>query len=114
MTLCFENIGPADRAASRDECFALINRGYSPDVFRAGQWFEISEEEYWYFLECLPPMDYGAGGFSMCEFATGDLTNAFFDFGERYFCLTIQRRNAGDFFAAARAFRLEISAAAPA
>lgn len=85
--------GIADEAKT----FELINRGYSPDVFRAGQWFEIMETEYWYFLECLPPMDFNGKAFSMCEFSTGSLTNAFFNLDGRYFCMTIERTNAADF-----------------
>lgn len=90
--------------ASEAKTFELINRGYSPDVFRAGDFFEIGEAEYWYFLECLPPMDFSLGGFSMCEFATGNLTNAFFERDGRFWCLTIERKSAADFAAWARAF----------
>ena len=95
--------------ASEAKAFELINRGYSPDgyspdVFRAGDFFEIGEAEYWYFLECLPPMDFSQGGFSMCEFATGNLTNAFFERDGRFWCLTIERKSAADFASWARAF----------
>ncbi len=93
-----------DSIASRDKTFELINRGYTPDVFKAGDWFEIEREEYWYFLECLPPLDYAHGGFSMCEFSTGYLTNAFFQRGDRFFCLTIERKGPADFIAWSRAF----------
>lgn len=93
-----------DGIASRDECFALINR-YSPTMqtyegswldnphhalgFRAGQVFEISQEEYWYFLEVLPPLAMTSAGFAMSEFTMGNLTNAFFHIGGQFFCMTI-------------------------
>jgi hypothetical protein len=94
------NTGKADRSRT----FELINRGYTPDVFRAGDFFEIDADEFDYFLECLPPLDWRHGGFSMCEFSTGDLTNAFFKRGGRYYCLTIERKSAADFDAWAMAF----------
>ena len=68
-----------------------------------GQWFETTEEIYWYFLECLPPLDFTGDGFSMCEFSTGYLTNAFFDFRGKFYCMTIERKAPGDFGAYARA-----------
>lgn len=105
----FERIseGVADNART----FELINRGYSPDVFKAGQWFETGEEEYWYFLECMPPMDFGRGAFTMCEFSTGYLTNAFIKRGGRFYCLTIERKSAADFAAWMEAFAAEMVAA---
>lgn len=93
-----------DGVADNAKTFELINRGYAPDVFKAGQWFKCQEDEYWYFLECLPPMDMSRGAFSMCEFSTGYLTNAFIERGNRYFCLTIQRQNRADFDLAMREF----------
>lgn len=101
-----------DGKASREKTFELINRGYSPDVMSAGQWFEIEEEEYWYFLECLPPMDYGPWGFSMCEFSTGYLTNAFADIRGRFYCITIERKSPADFEAAMLALSKELRAMA--
>jgi hypothetical protein len=96
--------GVADNAKT----FELINRGYSPDVFKAGDWFEAQEDEYWYFLECLPPMDFMGGAFSICEFSSGDLTNMWVQIGSgdsaRFFCVTIQRRNRDDFAEAKRCF----------
>jgi hypothetical protein len=102
MMMEFEklNEGVADCART----FELINRGYSPDVFRAGQWFECAKEEFYYFLEVLPPLDFQMGAFSMCEFSTGRLTNAFISRADRFFCLTIERRNAADFVAWIRGF----------
>lgn len=86
-----------DGVADYEQSFALINRGYEPDQFFAGQWFETTEEVYWYFLEVLPPLDFYGAGFSLCEFASGYLTNAFMKFRGRYYCVTIERKNAADF-----------------
>lgn len=93
-----------DGVATREECFTLINR-YSPQMqtyegptienpyhrhgFEAGQFFEIREEEYWYFLEVLPPLAMTLAGFAMSEFTTGNLTNAFFKINGGYYCMTI-------------------------
>lgn len=101
-----------DGCANRDRTFELINRGYGPEVFKAGQYFEIEEDEYWYFLEVLPPLDMQGGGFSMIEFATGDLTNAFFKIDGRFYCMTIERRTPADFRAWLEALRAEIAARA--
>lgn len=90
--------------ASEAKTFDLVNRGYSSDAFRAGDFFEIGEAEYLYFLGCMPPMDSGFHGFSMREFATGYLTDAFFERDGRFWYLTIERKNRKDFVAWARAF----------
>ncbi len=90
--------------ATRDECFALINR-YSPQMqtyeggmvdnphhalgLKAGQFFEINPEEYWYFLEVLPPLAMTSAGFAMSEFTIGNLTNAFLIIGKHFYCMTI-------------------------
>lgn len=96
--------------ADRSQTFALINRGYSPDQRSAGQYFETTEEIYHYFLEVLPPLDFTHDGFSMSEFSTGNLTDAFVRHGERFFCLCINRRSSADFFEAIRVFRAELTA----
>lgn len=103
MSLNFEKI--SDGVADREKTFELINRGYGPDQRFAGQWFETTEEIYWYFLEVLPPHDFTGDGFSMSEFATGSLTDAFVRIGERYFCLCISRETPRDFTVAMTAFK---------
>lgn len=99
MTLKMIFFGVADTATT----FHLINRNQAqlvsdtgedypnpyPGPVRAGQWFEINEAEYWYFLECLPPLSMVGGAFAMCEFKIGNLTDAFFSINGRYFCMTI-------------------------
>lgn len=99
------NEGVADNSRT----FELINRGYSPDVYSAGQWFEVQEDEYFYFLECMPPMDFNGSAFSMREFSTGNLTNAFARFGDRFYCLTISRNNSADFFDQLSSFALQVA-----
>jgi len=34
----------------------------------------LTEEEYWYFLEVLPPLRFDGTNFYLLEFLTGDLT----------------------------------------
>ena len=96
--------------ADFDQTFALINRGYSPDKRAAGQYFETTDEIYSYFLNVLPPMDFTATAFSMSEFSTGSLTDAFVCHNGRFFCICINRRSAADFSAAIAAFHAELTA----
>ena len=48
--------------------------------------WEISEEIYWEFLECLPPMSYNGNSFYICEFSFDDITTHFFVREGKYFC----------------------------
>lgn len=98
-----------DGVADYDQTFALINRGYSPDKRSAGQYFETTGEIFDYFLNVLPPLDWTADAFSMSEFSTGTLTDAFVRHDGRFFCLCISRRSAADFSDAIRAFRAELA-----
>lgn len=93
-----------DGIADHDQAYALINRGYSAKERSAGQWFETTAEIYATFLNILPPMDFTADGFSMSEYATGTLTDAFVRHGGRFFYLSISRERASDFSNAVRAF----------
>lgn len=103
----FEKI--SEEIADREQTFALINRGYSPDQRKSGQWFETTEEIYDYFLGVLPPLDWTTSGFSMREFATDYLTDSFVNFGERYFCLTIHRERRSDFINIVSAFHSHLA-----
>lgn len=89
--------------AGHDEAFALINRGYSADKRSAGQFFETTEEMFNYFLNVLPPADWtlaaGYEAFSMSEYSTETLTDAFLRQNGRFFCICISRRMADDFTA---------------
>lgn len=84
----------ADGVQDYDATFALINRyqSSSPHAaigFKAGQWFETTEELYWYFLECLPPLYQNTVGFVMMECTMGDLYEAFFEIHERFYCAVV-------------------------
>lgn len=99
-----------DGIATREQCFALINR-MSPQVqtykgppvgnpqyilgYEAGQFFEINREEYDYFLNVLPPLEMTSAGFAMSEFSTGNHTEAYLAIDERLFCMTITVNMAG-------------------
>lgn len=61
--------------ADRTTCFALLNRPASER--KPGDWWEITEDDYWYFLEVLPPLAMTGGSFSMSEFTDGDMTHSF-------------------------------------
>ncbi len=103
-----------DGCADHDQTFALINRGYAPEQRSAGQYFETTREIYEYFLNVLPPMDYTADGFSMSEFATDTLTDAFLRVSGRFYCLCISRRTSADFTNAVREFRAQLARKAAA
>jgi len=84
----------ADGVQGYDATFVLINRyqSSSPHAatgFDAGQWFETTEELYWYFLECLPPLYQNTVGFVMMECTMGDLYEAFFEIDERFYCAVV-------------------------
>lgn len=100
--------------ANHDQTFALINRGYAPEQRNAGQYFETTRELYDYFLNLLPPMDYTADGFSMSEYATDTLTDAFLRVSGRFYCLCISRRTSADFTNAVREFRAQLARKAAA
>lgn len=100
-----------DGIADHDQTFALINRGYGPDQRRAGQYFETTEEIHTYFMNVLPPLDLSLNAYSMSEFSTGTLTDAFVCHRGRFFCLCISRRTGSDFTEAIRDFRAHVSGA---
>lgn len=76
--------------ADQTTAFELINR-YSSDNrfadrgFRAGQWFEITEDVYWHFLEVLPPSYMAHYGFVNCECVTNNLYDGFVEHRGRFF-----------------------------
>lgn len=64
----------------------LAGNGPRPDFGKlVGQRVEISEEEYWYFLEVLPPVGFTGSSFYMSEFLTENITSYFSKVGDRYF-----------------------------
>jgi hypothetical protein len=97
-----------DGVADRETCFALLNRYQRDSAFAGlglvpGQWFEITEEEYWYFLEVLPPLDMTGGAFAMSEFTSMNLTESFYRIGDRYFCCLLDWQGRGSLVEAKRA-----------
>ncbi len=83
-----------DGIADRDTHYALINRynHSSPHAglgFAAGQFWRICEEEFWYFLEILPPLGHTGRSFALSEFTRGNLTESYHQIGDRFYCATI-------------------------
>jgi len=106
--MTFELIGNGG-VQNYDETFALINRGYGPDQFKTGQWFETTDEMFDYFLEILPPRHFTGSAFMMCEPSTCTLSNAFVQVGKRFFCLTVEHAGAVTFSETVSAFRALIN-----
>lgn len=92
-----------DGVADESKTYEMMNlhnnapfdeRRWSGELY-AGEWFEVSEAVYWYFLEVLPPI-YIPHGFAVCEAIAGAVYRCFFKFhisGEdRYFCAACDRR----------------------
>ena len=83
-----------DGVADRSKTFELLNRHSGPPWVRpdsvwAGEWWEIEEDEYYYFLEVLPPMAWEHHGFAMCEFTSGNVTSAFYNIRGRFFHVSL-------------------------
>jgi len=102
-----------DGVADYSLTFQLINRStnastHSSIGFKAGHWFETTEDIYWYFLEVLPPMHMGPSGFVMSECTVGNLYHAFADFNGRYFCLVVDWQGQQTFKALLSQLRLEV------
>ncbi|MCP4128727.1 MAG: DUF1419 domain-containing protein [Gammaproteobacteria bacterium] len=54
--------------------------------YEVGRAYEISEEQYYYFLDILPPLHcQGRPGFFMSEHTHGPVTSHFWRRGEKYF-----------------------------
>ena len=64
-------------------CKEISKRNYENIL---GLHAEITEKEYWHFLECLPPLKYEGNGFYMSEFLTGNLTHFFYKKDGKFFC----------------------------
>ncbi len=86
MTLSNIHDGPADEAQS----FKLINRGYAPDVYSAGQYFETCEDMYDHMLNCMPPKFFDGNAFMMSEASTGNLAEVYVRIDGRYYCITCE------------------------
>lgn len=104
------NEGVADEA----ETFKVLNRGYGPDVRKAGQWYEVEREMWDYFLGVLPPKHWLGGAFVMSEAATAYLSDAWIKIGDRAFCLTVENTGQDAFAETVAGFRKHVSEQVPA
>lgn len=100
--------------AGTAQSYALINRYARSNPhhglgFRAGQWFETTGEVYAQFLEAVPPLDMSANGFVVGECTMEDLFEAFFRFGDRYFCAVIAWAGHGALVALEQALLAEVA-----
>lgn len=80
--------------ASTAQLLALLNRSQATSPHhglgvRAGQWFECSECDFWYFLGSSPPLAHTGASFALEEFDQGNLTHSFHRIGARFFCVMI-------------------------
>jgi|GEM_PF-3698471 len=104
----------SDGVNASSEAFELINRGYTPDVRIAGQWFEVAHDVYDYFLGVLPPKHWSGTAFAMCETATSFLTDAWIMHNGKAFNLTVEIGNESTFAATVYEFRAYLSEQVPA
>lgn len=80
----------------------LINRYSSSNAnahlgYAAGQWFEITEDVYWYFLEVLPPSYMSHFGFINCECVTNNLYDGFVEHQGRFYTIVTRGPGANPF-----------------
>jgi len=81
--------------ANYNKSFELINRYergncFNALGFRAGQWFETTQDVYWYFLECLPPLYQTSGGFIVGECTMNGLYDCFLEIDGKYYCAVVE------------------------
>ena len=62
------------------------------DAVILGEPEEITEDDYWDMLECLPPLKMGANYFIMSEFFTGSYTGQLFKKGGKFYHQMIDYR----------------------
>jgi len=55
------------------------------DKIMCNKWKEISIDEYWHFLECLPPIRFTHNSFFIREATTGLLHDFFITVGDRHY-----------------------------
>ncbi|RDL47705.1 hypothetical protein BLJAPNOD_05427 [Ensifer sp. M14] len=84
------NLSPIQKVfqgtATRQQMFSLFDRHAQrlnrweddASALYAGEWFEITEAEYDYMFEILPPLWIRGPMFAMREFLTGSVTSVFF------------------------------------
>lgn len=83
-----EHIAEGYQLLDWDEVMPLITKLWNDEYCH--EWKEITKEEYWEMLECLPPEKWYRGGdhemFRMIEYMTGNITGHYARIEERYFC----------------------------
>ena len=89
-----------------DAAIDLINRYSASNAnahlgYQPGQWFEVTEDVYWYFLEVLPPSYMSHFGFINCECVTNNLYDGFVEHKGRFFNLVTSGPGANPFSALA-------------
>lgn len=96
MTETFRKI--FEGVADQPKAFELFNIHTDAPLFRrnlCGEWFEVSESVYWYFLEIMPPI-YVPHGFAVCEAVAGAVYRCYFKFTmggvDRFFQVACDRR----------------------
>ncbi|UUV08727.1 DUF1419 domain-containing protein [Ruegeria sp. YS9] len=99
----------SEGVSGESETFKLLNRGYTPDVRKAGQWFEVEPQMWDYFLNVLPPKHWLGGAFVMSEAATEFLSDAWIKIGDRAFCLAVQNTGQGPFSETVSAFHAHVA-----
>ncbi len=72
--------------ATRETMYALLNHGVDLPIEQridgsayAGEWFEITQADYTFMLDILPPLFMRTGIFGMSEFKAGNVTSVFFE-----------------------------------
>jgi hypothetical protein len=101
-----ENIHPA--VTTNGELAALLARDkpanpHHAKGYRPGQWLEVRENDFWYYLGSSAPLAYTGTSFALEEFVTGNLTNSFHHIGGRYFCMVVAYKGRATMLAAAAA-----------
>ncbi len=80
-------LGPEYEAITLDEACTHIRE--EEDRAYIGNWIEITESQWWEYLEVLPPEKWqtvnGVEIFRMCEYWTGDITCHYAQLNNRYF-----------------------------
>lgn len=123
MTETFRKI--FEGVADHSKAFELFNihtdapfdeRRYSGELY-AGEWFEVSESVYWYFLEIMPPI-YVPHGFAVCEAVAGAVYRCYFKITvggvDRFFQVACDRRRGSPTHPSiAAAFLHDLATAAP-
>jgi len=70
------------------EYYSALN--YNMDKLKKLGKLEITKNNYYYFMEILPPLKYTDKGFIMSEFLSGDYTNYYYKENNKYYIELIE------------------------